>query len=894
MLFWDRERRANTETAMIDEDDEKSEKDDRTPEDKNAWAKLSYLLESDDETVPELLHYFTFLYGLYPINFMSYIRKPQKYLRHANFPGADDLDVQPTEIRQRSEPFRQVHLLHPNFYEMTIESELTDNNRWIRSEAADVVAECMALYSPGEETHAHATRSRSNASKKVDMNIDVPEQPLLEQEAATPFASRHTSWRNTSSTMVASPDGCRNSGLHRKASQTSQSMPSIVDSPSIRPVDRLDSPTLPPHMINTISPPPLQDMLNSQRSTRGSLYQALTNDSVASLALSQNHQESSAHVDAYLQSLTREPAPRSPSLRPSHNDPGLKVAYLHREIQLLRNDLNFERYLKQQHLSHIGQLRRKQIREARVEAETQNLVNSNRGLKSKLEEAKRLNAQMKKEGEKSKNHSRKWEVDLSTKLRALRDEQKKWVLEKEELNRELARLRDDAFQLRQLVVASEASELASQQKMQSIESSLDELERLRAEVEKLNVLLRTYEAGETQAVQAREREENALKEVEVLTLRLRARDEELNKHKAAFEIELQSRRSLSQDRINGKDKQRNQDLTQDMLDSALAVSRSRIVEIQKAHNHLLKRYNALQSAYLDLREAHDQGEEEDGDALLGGGGARPFLKTSQTFRAQSPTPMVGGDVKRRNHTFSEVGSDGHHQSAGPSNFPVRPERLDTSFTPTGPDSRSPIGGNGGLFHSPFKSSAGNGAGRGSMDLEGVSLDGYGNVKPKIQPQSDVRIYGRGMSSSNFHIFERRFRSLLIVWNRWRTEHRQEGKGEERQRQGKGQRQRFEGQEECWNQGHSQLCIIDVRIGQCVDLEVLWAQKQNVDLDGLVVSELPKGTFHGAKGTSRYGHGKVFPYFELGLDGMIILMYIYKNRMVFITSPSVSAGAKSEC
>ena len=747
MLFWDRERRANTETAVVDGDDEKSERSESLPEDDTAWAKLSYLLESDDETVPELLHYFTFLYGLYPINFMSYIRKPQRYLRHANFQGADDLDIQPTEIRQRSEPFRQVHLLHPNFYEMTIESELTDNNRWMRSEAADVVAECMALYSPGDETHAYATRSRSNASKRVDMNIDVPEQPLLEQEIATPFQSRHTSWRNTSSTIVASPDGCRHSGLHRKASQTSQSMPSIADSPSIRPVDRTDSPTLPPHMISSTGHPQLQDMLNSQRSTRGSLYQALTNDSVASLALSQNHQDSSVHVDVYLQSLTQEPAPRSPSLRPTHNDPGLKVAYLHREIQLLRNDINFERYLKQQHLSHIGQLRRKQIREARVEAETQNLLNSNRGLKSKLEEAKRLNAQMKKEGEKSKSHSRKWEVDLSTKLRALRDEQKKWALEKEELNREIGRLRDDAVQLRQLVVGSEAKELASQQKMQSIESSLDELERLRAEVEKLTLSLRTYEAGETLAVQAREREENALKEVEVLTLRLQARDEELNKHKAAFAAELQSLRSQSENGINGNDRKHNQDLTQDMLDSALAVSRSRILEIQKAHNHLLTRYNALNSAYLDLKEAHDQGADENDDSILGGGSTRPFLKGSQTFRAQSPTPIIGSDVRRRNHTFSETEFDSHPTSPGPSDFPVHPARLDTSFTPTGPDSRSPIGGNGGLFHSPFKSSAGNGVGRVSVSSEGASLDGYGNVKPKIQPQSDIRIYGRGMYHS---------------------------------------------------------------------------------------------------------------------------------------------------
>jgi solute carrier family 25 protein 16 len=758
MLFWDRERRATTESAVTDEDDDKEET--TPPEDKDSWSKLSYLLESDDETVPELLHYFTFLYGLYPLNFMSYIRKPQKYLRHANFPGADDLDVQPTEIRQRSEPFRQVHLLHPNFYEMTIESELTDNNRWMRSEAADVVAECMALYSPGEEGHLLPARSRgSNAWKKADLNADVPEQPLLECE--TPFQSRHTSWRNTSSTIVASPDGYKNSGLHRKASQTSHSMPSIADSPSLRPVG--DSPTLPPHLINSVSHPQLQDMLNSQRSTRGSMYRTLTNDSVASLAPSQNHQDNSAHVDAYLQSLAKEPALRSPSLRSSTNDPGVKVAYLHREIQLLRNDLNFERYLKQQHLSHIGHLRRKQIREARVEAETQNLLNSNRSLKSKLEEAKRLNAQMKKEGEKSKSHSRKWETDLASKLRVLRDEQKKWALEKEELNRELGILRDDAFQLRQLVVASEAKDLASQQKVQSVEANLDELERLRVEVDKLTLALRTYEAGETEAVQAREREEDALKQVEILTLKLRARDEELNKHKAAFEAELQVLRTQPEAVINDNDRKKNQELSQDMIDSALAVSRNRIVEAQKAHNHLLKRYNGLYSAYLELKEAYEHGEKDNNDSLLGGGSARPYFQTSQTFRARSPTPMIGDGI-RRNHTFSETGSDSHHGLDGPSNLADRPGRLDTSFTPTGPDSRSPVGGNGGLFRSPFGSSSGRGTDRGSVDSESPSLDGQGNPKPKIKPQSDIRIYGRGKPLSSVQLCgnDETFQTVLTI------------------------------------------------------------------------------------------------------------------------------------
>ena len=760
LLFWDRERRASDTSAVI-EDSEINEKPPPPPEDKS-WAKLSYLLESEDETVPELLHYFTFLYGLYPINFMSYIRKPQRYLRHASFPGADDLDIQPTEIRQRSEPFREVHLLHPNFFMMTIESELTDNNRWMRSEAADVVAECMALFSPGEDGHAHIGRS---ATQKLEANADVPEQPLLDQDVVTPYQSRHTSWRNTQSTAVASPEDCRMSGLHRKASQTSQSMPSIadVDSPSLRPTyhhrDRVDSPTLPPQML--ASPPHnhLHDMLNSQRerSTRGSIYQSLTNDSVASLALShtQNQQDSSVHVDAYLQSLSRETIPRSPSLRPTTAaDPNVKIAYLHREIQLLKNDLNFERYLKQQHLSHIGQLRRKQIREARVEAETQNLINSNRTLKSKLEEAKRDILQKKTENEKSKSHSRKWEADLSSKLRALREQQKKWNLEREELMRDLQTERDDKDKLRQLVVTSESKELGAKQKMQSVEGSLDELERLRGEVEKLTMSLRTFEAGETEVVKAKENAEAALAQVAMLQTQLASRDAELVKSTDAFEQELYELRTRNgQSEWNGRGNGhsfKNRGITQDMLDSALSASRIRIVEIQKAHNHLLRRYTSLQDAYLDLKEQLDHDHAGEGDEpLLSGGNSSPgpvVGKQMDSYRVDTSTSPPLGDFRRRNNMANDADFDNSLSSSN--TFPVRPIKLDTGLksstsTPTGPEAQSPVERTrtgAGIFH-PFNPQPNTGK---KIGADGESLDSHGKEKKKIAPQSDVRIYGRGM------------------------------------------------------------------------------------------------------------------------------------------------------
>jgi len=59
-------------------------------------------------------------------------------------------------------------------------------------------------------------------------------------------------------------------------------------------------------------------------------------------------------------------------------------------------------------------------------------------------------------------------------------------------------VKDDAKHLLEMVVAAEARELYSQQKMQSIESNLDEMEHMKAEVEKLTKELRTYEANDRQ------------------------------------------------------------------------------------------------------------------------------------------------------------------------------------------------------------------------------------------------------------------------------------------------------------------------------------------------------------------------------------------------------------
>src|SRR6201999_2760215 len=122
-----------------------------------------------------------------------------------------------------------------------------------------------------------------------------------------------------------------------------------------------------------------QDMIQSNKAIKSSLHQSLTNDSVPSLALS--HQESIPEKVSVKPSFVPESLLSSPPV----GENGVQVSQLYRQILMLQNDLNFERFMKEQHLSHIGELQRKQLVEAQTEAETQNLVEANRQLTKRLE-----------------------------------------------------------------------------------------------------------------------------------------------------------------------------------------------------------------------------------------------------------------------------------------------------------------------------------------------------------------------------------------------------------------------------------------------------------------------------------------------------------------------------
>lgn len=647
LLFWDRERSLASESLdMQSAGDQKESSTD--------WEQCMFSADIDNTSIPNLLQYFTILYGLYPLNFVDYIRKPQRYLRHAEDPNADNIEVQPSEIRQKSERFRQYHVLHPNFYNLTVESEKTDLSRWIKSEASEVVAECTALclaaeFGVGPEYGVAHDIGLPEADENTRIRLD---QPFLTDQAILDGSSRESSWRTSTITGSSEDARMQAAGL-RRPSQSSHT-------PSIREIAQTraregpgDSPTLPPSLALSASHSNLQDMINSNKVIKSGLHQSLANDSVPSLTLS--HQES---IPEKASTKTSAPAPApagSPTLVEHGNE---QVSQLYKKILLLSNDLSFERYMKQQHMAHIGELKRRQLKEAATEAETQNLILINRNLRNRLEEAKRSELRAKKESDNRRNLAKKWETDLSAKLKLLREEQKKWNSEGAALKRELEAKSEEALKLTQMLCEYETTELNAKQNQQAIHDHGEEIVRLKAEIDRLIEVERVYQSKEREAEARLAQAAESINQAEILRMKLAARDSEVQEAKKLYEAQIVDLNSKLEEALQGGAPRLKEGDSGRMIESALAASRAKMADLQRQHSILVRKYTMLQSSLLDMNASvvkaqsgplsktgltSDSSDAEVSAIVQGGDPPSPVRKRSRRGRGFSdPEAFVEG------------------------------------------------------------------------------------------------------------------------------------------------------------------------------------------------------------------------------------------------------------
>ncbi|EWC45366.1 hypothetical protein DRE_00765 [Drechslerella stenobrocha 248] len=554
------------------------------------WQKCESSFPTAASSAPDVTELFTFLYGMYPLNFMGFLKEPYKYLDREDVKGFEDVEFDDHLIRQRSDPHRQRHLLHGNFFTLTEEKELTDKARWMKSEPSDVVAQCVGLIAP----NAHAYEEPA-------VHPEIPGALIPTEEIPTESLLGEGSQRDTSEDEGIGMDNHRLKAGHHANGKSSRG-----STPGMKPVDphNLDSPTLPPSgpppSIPKFSEERLQDMVQ----LHGSLNSGKINGSSASLTGTIAHDPASPRLKAYVQSLTIDNRLQSPALRPAVTDSQGMVAYLQRENILLKNDLNFERYLKQQHLAHIGSLQRKHIKDASIEAETNNLINTNKALKRKIEDSAKAYQKLREEGTKTKLDARKWEAELNNRIQKLREEKKVWKEEEESVKNALSTAHEETTQLRKLVVDSEAKELQSRQRMQAIEQSLADLEMLRHQNEQLNKRLREFKYTEESIEVYKEIERAANAQVDKIKLRLKAREAEREKMKRAYE----ERMGILQNKLVQAQNERDQNPTpqmQEMIDSALQANTTHLTSMKKAYNQLLMRFTELEIKYIELQASNE-------------------------------------------------------------------------------------------------------------------------------------------------------------------------------------------------------------------------------------------------------------------------------------------------
>ncbi|KAG5982787.1 hypothetical protein E4U55_001325 [Claviceps digitariae] len=616
LLFWDREH----SRPMMAPDHENGTGE---PDAMSRWEVAAFDAEVDDQSVAHLPHYFTILYGLYPINFMDYIRKPQRYMRHANAYYADEFEVQPTEMRHRSERFQQNHLLHANFYSLTIDSEKTDFSRWIKSEPAEVVAECMGLCL---ETDMHTFADPSTAMPEpgggvnTSTNLDndaTDDDSKADVAMPSGSGSKRDSWRYS---HLTASDSIMSSNYTPASMMRRSSLSSVPSSHHKESGDGRPRPsgTNSPTLTLSSSHTQLQDLIQSNKVIKSGFHQSLANsESTPSLALS--HHEWTAERAAtgnfspsantnMAMAPPPPPLPSSSSLPASKCESSTRVAHLQKLILLLQNDLSFERYLKQQHMAHIGEIRRKQMSEAATEAETQNLIIMNRNLKSRFEDAKKSEMQAKKESERSRDIAKKWEAKLAHKLKTLRDESKETHVGMEALQRDLDESKSECETLRELVCAAEVKEVDFRQTMRSLEMDGTQVESLKLEVARLTRSERDHEANEAARAEAIKSATEAGNQAQVLRMKLTALQHDLQRTKKLFQAQiktLQAHLSEAQE-----ERQRPGANANIAIETALAASRAKQAEMQKQYSLLMRKYTALQSSLLDMQSEQEQEQEQ--------------------------------------------------------------------------------------------------------------------------------------------------------------------------------------------------------------------------------------------------------------------------------------------
>ncbi|EST08538.1 Hamartin [Kalmanozyma brasiliensis GHG001] len=578
------------------------------------WNRLESTFDTTMSTPPNAEHLFTFLYGLFPCNIIRFMRSPIDYLRKASFdspfegPWEDMMDE--VAVQNRSAPILRRHTIHPSIITMDAETELTDKQRWLDHDSADINAECLGLFlgkwHDVNSSHIVQAERQRHGSTEHDAADDETASVFSSEARLGPFDMSRL--RSTAALLhPSSPSGSANRHYQRvphsvnpddilltyaslrsgaplmsttaAAEAASISAPTpggfgVPSQPLTAAAQRLDetastTPTatqarvpsgmtasatlsrlMPaasstaaatPAMVTAVgssssshahtsvpASPATHASLARVRSRSGSLssqYSTNTSTSPAtpsSPTSKDRHPLASSHLPSEATTPQQELSGMAFMAIPSHDTTASTAAahslgsdasiisFLQRENLLLRNELNFELYLKEQHLRHIGRLHREKVTDTALEAERQNLYHTVRTLRTSNATQSAELERCRAEASATKSRHVQWEADLNNKLKAYREERKAWTTEARQLKAQAEEDAANITSLQRQLEESGAQLFELQTKMEADEPKLARLEQYEAKIAQLTTCLAYWDADVLKYEQQRKEMEKLL------------------------------------------------------------------------------------------------------------------------------------------------------------------------------------------------------------------------------------------------------------------------------------------------------------------------------------------------------------------------------------------------
>lgn len=560
---------------------------------------------------PDVMPYFTLLYGLYPLNLMSFINRPRKYLKTANYPEIDHIDLDKPIMRSRSDSLRQAHLIHPNFLRLSIEQELTEN-RWMKMEAAEVLLECLQLSTSFSKTPADGSSksqhwsSLSSSSRDGDDNcsfksskseIETKNHVMSVDKVENENSSDRT--RMMDRTEAASSTSAVNVGRISRESGVSSSTLSTLSTQrssltSLSQNERqpseisLVAPESSLHESHAMAAAAATTSLQRQRSDSPTIAppesRFVNQRSVSGPASSTKHNDKDTSKGELSSDTDIKNTDSFLSLERRLYSHQLEINCLRQEIASLRNDVSFERYLKQQYSVYISQLRKKKLEELRLETETENLIIENKNLKSGMAKVNENLIQLKREKATSRQHSKKYEESLIAKFKKLHKEHEELKQVNSNLEHEFEEAKSEQEKSTRLLHDSKVAEQKTSERLNVCQLELAGRKSLTEELSQMHEQVAKCENMEIRYRMLKFQLHSVQTELENAKQQIRSREVESNSLQQSSRAKI---KELSSELANVKLKAAQE--SQMKLNSAMAADQEEMSMMRKEIERLRKK-----------------------------------------------------------------------------------------------------------------------------------------------------------------------------------------------------------------------------------------------------------------------------------------------------------------